>query len=422
MSVSVKAPVAAAFADYFGLGSLSPLLPFFVLDKVDNLDTVGFILSAQYGGVIIGSTLAGMFSDKIGRRNTLLISLTGDVIFFTLTGFVESITAMVIVRTLAGICTPLAASIAWLLDAAGDDMGMRAKNQGLFGMCSVAGFMSGAALGGFMGYSLFTMANCFCGAFAFFALCLTIAGKEPDRPNSDSKPEGRAAIIKSAGFLSLALCYFVVGLQFTGVTTLIAIVLPERYGYVEWQIAVMMMLVTFVHFFLMVFLKQLTTRFGTVNLIMASFLISIIGQILFLFEFSYESDIFVNFLFLLCTFVLPLGMTGANILAPGVADAHGKNARGMTIGMLRTVFNVGQAAGPAYGVSLYNIDNPINRGAYFMLAQTVFMVIVLVVLWSVWKLPQNDKVASGSWEERKINGREEKEKKEVEMSELDRSI
>ena len=106
---------------------------------------------------------------------------------------------------------------------------------------------------------------------------------------------------------------------------------------------------------------QLTARFGTINLIIGSFLISIVGQILFLFEFSYESDIFVNFLFLLCTFVLPLGMTGANILAPGVADAHGRNARGMTIGMLRTIFNVGQAAGPAYGVSLYNIDNPINR-------------------------------------------------------------
>ena len=138
--------------------------------------------------------------------------------------------------------------------------------------------------------------------------------------------------------------------------------MPERYGYVEWQIATMMMLVTLVHFFLMVFLKALTKKFGTINLIIGSFVISIVGQTLFLLESSYASDIFVNFLFLLCTFVLPLGMTGANILAPGVADAHGKNARGMTIGMLRTVFNVGQAAGPAYGVSLYNIENPVGRG------------------------------------------------------------
>ena len=175
-------------------------LPSGRLQKATNflvsLDTVGFILSAQYGGVILGSTLAGVFSDRIGRRNTLLISLTGDVIFFTLTGFVESLTAMVFVRTFAGICTPLAASIAWLLDAAGDNMGKRAKNQGLFGMCSVAGFMSGAALGGFMGYPLFTTTNCVCGASAAVALAFTFFSKEPERPNADSKPEGRAEILK----------------------------------------------------------------------------------------------------------------------------------------------------------------------------------------------------------------------------------
>jgi len=91
-------------------------------------------------------------SDKIGRRNTLLIALTGDVVFFTLSGFAPSITAMCVIRLAAGFFTPLAPSIAWLIDAAGDDDGRKARNQGVFGMSSLTGFMMGAAIGGFMGY------------------------------------------------------------------------------------------------------------------------------------------------------------------------------------------------------------------------------------------------------------------------------
>ena len=75
-----------------------------------------------------------------------MIALTGDVIFFTMTGFVESIEMMMAVRFLAGLSTPLTACIAWLLDAAGEDVGVRARNQGMFGMCSVIGFMLGGEL------------------------------------------------------------------------------------------------------------------------------------------------------------------------------------------------------------------------------------------------------------------------------------
>jgi len=126
--MSLKTPISAAFADYFGLGCISPLIPFFVQEHGGSSTSIGHILTAQYSGVIIGSTLAGTFSDKIGRRKTLITALTGDVLFFSLTAFANSINSMIGVRFLAGLCTPLTASIAWLLDVGGDD-GTKAKNQ-----------------------------------------------------------------------------------------------------------------------------------------------------------------------------------------------------------------------------------------------------------------------------------------------------
>ena len=106
---------------------------------------------------------------------------------------------MMAVRFFAGLFTPLTACIAWLLDAAGDDTGIRARNQGMFGMCSVVGFMSGAAMGGFAGYSAFEIVNCVCGGLAAFAFVNTIMAKEPERPNADSKPSGVKEISRSPG-------------------------------------------------------------------------------------------------------------------------------------------------------------------------------------------------------------------------------
>jgi len=61
----IVSPVSAAFADYFGLGSISPLLPFFVMEfNPGSQEPLGWILSFQYFGVVLGSTLAGMFSDR----------------------------------------------------------------------------------------------------------------------------------------------------------------------------------------------------------------------------------------------------------------------------------------------------------------------------------------------------------------------
>ena len=62
-----------------------------------------------------------------------------------------------------------------------------------------------------------------------------------------------------------------------------------------------------------------------------------------------------------------------------------------------------------------------------MLAQTAFMVLVLLVLWRVWKVPHSEKIRSASWEERKMASiteldRGSEEENKVEMNELDKSI
>lgn len=197
--------------------------------------------------------------------------------------------------------------------------------------------------------------------------------------------------------------YLVVGLQFTGATSLLGVVLPEKFGFVEWQVAMAFMLMTVMHFLLMANLRGLTAKFGTPTLIISSYSLAIIGHIFFLFKFSFSSPYSTCFLFLISTLVLPLAMTGANMLAPGLADKYGKNARGATVGMLRTLFNVGQAIGPAYAVSLYNVKNDLNDGFIFFAIQGLCMLAATLIFTWVWVI-RKGKDKDADWGEREKVG------------------
>jgi len=252
----------------------------------------------------------------------------------------------------------------------------------MFGMSCVAGFMLGASLGGFFGFAHFTTVNLICAALALYGLYNAVNDKEPEREGG-AKVLGVKKIVSSALFVSLGCCFFVVGLQFTGMTTLVAIILPERFGYEEWQLALALMTITAFHFVCLANLKRLVKKYGMLNLIFTSFIVAILAQIALLFEISYIHHALTVGLFMLSTIVLPLGMTVGNLLAPGIADRYGKNAKGTTIGFLRTVFNVGQAVGPIYAVYFLDYDRFVQGGAFFV-TQSALMVVVIFIMYYNW--------------------------------------
>ena len=104
-------------ADYFGLGLIAPLLPFWLEERNYDVKYIGWIQSAQYFGVILGSVFFGRISDKYGRRCAILIALGGDIILFAWTGFVSSAIVLMVTRFLVGCFTPLVSTISWIIDA-----------------------------------------------------------------------------------------------------------------------------------------------------------------------------------------------------------------------------------------------------------------------------------------------------------------
>jgi MFS family permease len=102
-----------AFIDMVGLLMIIPLLPFYVkelggsgmtvLDLHFGVGTItGFIVTAYTVAQLLSAPMWGRFSDRVGRRPTLLIALAASGIAYLIFGFANSLLLLFISRVVQG--------------------------------------------------------------------------------------------------------------------------------------------------------------------------------------------------------------------------------------------------------------------------------------------------------------------------------
>ena len=102
-----------AFIDMVGLLMIIPLLPYYVQDLSGSGLTVwrlhigvgtilGFIISSYTVAQLLSAPLWGKFSDRVGRRPTLLIALGASGIAYLIFGFAHSLLVLFISRVVQG--------------------------------------------------------------------------------------------------------------------------------------------------------------------------------------------------------------------------------------------------------------------------------------------------------------------------------
>ena len=105
--------MATAFIDMVGLLMVLPLLPFYVKTLGGpGLDVLGFhlgigsitaiIVAAFTAAQLLSAPLWGRFSDRVGRRPTLLIALTASCIAYLIFGFANSLLLLFLSRLVQG--------------------------------------------------------------------------------------------------------------------------------------------------------------------------------------------------------------------------------------------------------------------------------------------------------------------------------
>ena len=106
--------MAIAFVDMLGLLMIIPLLPFYVKEAVSNSGIqilgihfgigiiIGFIVSAFTVAQLLSAPMWGRFSDRVGRRPTLLIALGASAIAYLIFGFAHSLFLLFLSRVVQG--------------------------------------------------------------------------------------------------------------------------------------------------------------------------------------------------------------------------------------------------------------------------------------------------------------------------------
>jgi len=139
--------MAATFADYLGMAMLTPALPYWCaeagLSPTEVATWTGAITTAQYAGAALGNFAVGAMGDGLGARETLAATLLGDVVLFTLTALATKPGALLAIRLVAGMSSPLVAALMYILQRAST------KSQTLKGVNAYSLSVNGGyALGG----------------------------------------------------------------------------------------------------------------------------------------------------------------------------------------------------------------------------------------------------------------------------------
>jgi len=101
---SILGPVyLCVLIDSLGLGLVIPILPYYALQFGATPLQLGLVMAAYSAAQMVGATVMGWASDRVGRPATLLASLLGSAGAFFLAGFANSIEFLIMSRAVGGI-------------------------------------------------------------------------------------------------------------------------------------------------------------------------------------------------------------------------------------------------------------------------------------------------------------------------------
>ena len=141
--------LVVAFVDLIGFGLIIPLQAVYAERLGASGLTLGMLIGVYALMQLAFNPILGRWSDRVGRRRVLLISVAGSALSHTLLGVADlavSLPMLFAARILDGITgANLATAQAYIADVTTAEN--RAKGLGLFGAAFGLGFVLGPALG-----------------------------------------------------------------------------------------------------------------------------------------------------------------------------------------------------------------------------------------------------------------------------------
>ena len=366
--------------DLIGFGILIPILPFMSPALGGNEMDVAFVIAIYSLCAGIAGPFWGGLSDRIGRKQVLMVCLFGGALSYGMIGFASELWMLYAARAVGGVMAgSLPVASALMADVSAPHR--RAKAMGLVGTAFGLGLILGPVIGGVLAgpNGTFLWPGLFAAAMSLVSVVLAGWLLPADRPNAEAikkvrkvaGPDNMFAFIRRRHALLLTLQYTLHTGAVSGAIYLSPLWLAAYLSWGPREVGILFGLVGVAMIVVQGGMMDWMTRtFGLINVLTAGaaiFAASLVAAVVVETEFTRGLVIFTAFAGATCC--LPV----LNTVASSIVDTQ---ERGRMMGVTALAASIGRVIGPlATGLVLAVSDYPMS---WFVIALPVF----LVLLWS----------------------------------------
>jgi MFS family permease len=338
----------AQFSVFFGMSLVNPVLPLYIASFTTSFTMVGLVLSSFGISRIFIEIPGGRLMDRVGRKPVIIVGHALVAASHVLAGVAQSSIELVMSRMLLGIGSALILSASRIYVSEISTKDQRLRNISLFqGVSSIAGIV-GPTMGGLIADLIGIRYNFFFSSvLSVIGVLLVInlkshASKAYVTKRAHSRRPSLLESIKDLRIIAISAACFMIFFFYSSIKgTLLPLYGNEVLGLSSFEIGLVFSFLSMITVVgLLFFTHQWEARLSRAMLLPLSLCLCALAIVLV----SFAVDLLT-----LTVFIIPLGV-GLSILQPTpwtmISDYAHPEYRGVTMGVARTIADVGHLIGP----------------------------------------------------------------------------
>ncbi len=379
------------FIDMVGFGIVIPVLPLYAAGTIQATPAqLSWIVGIYSLLQLVCAPLFGKWSDRIGRKPVLVVSIIGTAIGFVVLGAAHTVWMLMLGRIIDGASGGnISTAMACIADVTTKEN--RSRNMGLVGAAFGLGFMIGPALGGILSkhFGLATPFYFAAGLALLNAFLVWLRLPETLTAESRARAKERATIGEvfhggRAGMITAILASQLTSvIGFSIMTSLFALYCKERFGYDAAHVGY---LLAYVGLLGVIFqgglLRRLLKRPIEKQL-------AVIGAAVLALSMAALPFVHTLGVLMVVCFGISLGNSFVtptlNGLASRTTDAH---CQGRLLGLMQSAGSLGRFLGPMIGFGLVAHDPVAQYGRTSFFASAAILLVTMMLVISVSPAPE----------------------------------
>ncbi|MFJ7917990.1 MULTISPECIES: MFS transporter [unclassified Lysinibacillus] len=367
--------MSVQFLVYLGFGIIIPVLPEVVVQQNWDDLHVGGLLTVYSLASFFTAPFWGMLSDKVGRKQLILIGLAGFSLSFVIFSlFIDNLAMLYFSRVVGGLFSgALYTSVTGFVGDMSSEED-RNKYMGFMGMSIGLGFIFGPAIGGMLGH--YSLQLPFVASATLIALLFIYASfvlKEPTKRKDTNKrtivPKGAAKMLQYR-VRYLFMFSFLVTFMLAGVEATFQLFQIDRIQITPLQIGYLFMFSGFVDAAIQGGVVRRIKNGSETTWLIGAQIVTATGMLLF----TLTANLIMAG-FALCVFTAGNALARTCVVSLSTKESGGQY--GTAAGLSYSMDNLGRILGPLFFTWLFTMQSSLG---YYTAAAVAFVSITLIFI------------------------------------------